>query len=203
MNLYQRKTLLIILAINLVFGLQQYLVNGAVVFPSPINSFLFLLAATFFFLLTVFKSTRLEKLLMILFLITAIIQFFSDSFVLEIFLSSKHATVYEWMNSDAFAILQIIGVFTLLGTIPLIAISLKSINLIYTYLLLVVLVVLGLLAFVNLPLEPLIFLGMYSVLLVFLLRKHEQNLYAGVSAAMHLWMIYFFQECFEFWNLNL
>jgi hypothetical protein len=203
MNLYQRKTLLIILAINLVFGLQQYLVNGAVVFPSPINSFLFLVATVFFFILTIFKSTRLEKWLLILFLLTAIIQFCSDSFVLEIFLSSKHATVYEWMNSDVFALMQIIGVSMLLGTIPLIAISLKTINPIYTYLLLFILVVLGLLAYVKLPFEPLIILGLFSLLLFFLLRKHEQNLYAGVSAAMHLWMIYFFQECFEFWNLNL
>jgi len=203
MNPYQRKTLLIVLAINIVFGLQQYLINQAVVFPSPINAIVFLFASVFFFFKAFFKGTKLEKLLLSMFVLVAGIQLFSDSFVMEIAFSSNHEQVYDWINSKAYMSLQTIGVVLLLATVPIIAYAMRDIDKKYFFAGLGSFVLLLVLAFFKVPLEPLIALGLLALLFFVVLIKHNQQILAGVSAAMHLWLIFFFNELFEYWNLSL
>lgn len=203
MNLYQRKTLVIILSINLIFGLQQYLLNQAVVFPSPINSIVFLFATIFFLFKTILNSTRLEKLVMLLFLLSAFIQFASDSFVLEIPFANQHQSVSEWVNSSFFYMTQILGAMLLLSTLLILAFELRKIKVTYFYITLVLFITLVILAFFKIPLEPLIVLGLTCGFLQFVLIKHNEALLAGISAAMHLWIIYFANEMFEYWNLML
>jgi hypothetical protein len=203
MNTYQRKTLLIIIAINVVFGLQQYLINKAVVFPSPLNAFIFFVATLYFFLKTVFKATKTEKILMVLFLVTAMIQLLSDTFFLELILSGQHATVSEWFNSANFDMIQLFGVASLLATIPLIGKNLRSINTSYFFVMLFFFATLCSLAFIKIPVEPLILLAFFVSFLIYLLFRYNERIYAGVSAAMHLWIIFFLNEVFEYSNLML
>lgn len=203
MNTYQRKTLLTILAINVVFGLQQYLINQAVVFPSPINSVVFLLATFFFFFKSFFKATKLEKTLLVLFVLMASIQMISDSFVMEIVFSSNHEQLYEWINSDAYTAFEVFGVVLLLATIPVIAHALRYVNDTYFYAVMTCFVFLLILAVFKVSIEPLLGLGLLAGLFVYILIKHNQQIYAGVSAAMHLWVIFFFHEAFDYWNLSL
>lgn len=203
MNLYQRKTLLIIIAINAIFGLQQYLINETVVFPSPINSFVFFIATVFFLFKSLFNSTRTEKILMFLFTISALIQLVSDTFFLEILLSGQHATVSDWMNSTFFDTLQLIGVATLLITIPIIAKNIKEVKTIYAGILTLFFFALGALAFINISVEPLVILGIFTAFLIYLLVRYKEQIHAGVGAAMYLWVIFFFHEIFEYWNLLL
>jgi hypothetical protein len=203
MNRYQRKTLFVILAINVVFGLQQFFINQAVVFPSPINAVVFIVATLFFFVKTFFSASKLEKLLLFLFVLVAAIQFISDSFVMEIALSSNHEQVYDWINSWAYQWMQILGVGLLLATIPIIAHAIRGIRLVYFYALLACFALLVLLAFFKISLEPLFVLGLISFLFVSLLWKHNEQILSGVSASMYLWIIFFFHEAFDYWNLSL
>lgn len=203
MNRYQRKTLFVILAINVVFGLQQFFINQAVVFPSPINAVVFIVATLFFFVKTFFSASKLEKLLLLMFVLVAVIQFISDSFVMEIALSSNHEQVYDWINSWAYQWMQILGVGLLLATIPIIAHAIRSIRHVYFYALLACFALLVLLAFFKISLEPLFVLGLISFLFVSLLWKHNEQILSGVSAAMYLWIIFFFHEAFDYWNLSL
>ena len=203
MNRYQRKTLFVILAINVVFGLQQFFINQAVVFPSPINAVVFIVATLFFFVKTFFSASKLEKLLLLMFVLVAVIQFISDSFVMEIALSSNHEQVYDWINSWAYQWMQILGVGLLLATIPIIAHAIRGIGPVYFYALLACFALLVLLAFFKISLEPLFVLGLISFLFVSLLWKHNEQILSGVSAAMYLWIIFFFHEVFDYWNLSL
>lgn len=203
MNHYQRKALFVVIAINVVFGLHQYFINEAVVFPSPINPLIFLLVTVFFCAKLVFKSTWLEKCLMMLFLLVATIQFLSDSFTLEIFSRGEHTTIYKWMNSMFFGVVQFIGVVSLLITLPLVAYHLKTINRFYFYIFLFFTTVLTLLAFINMPFDPLLLLGAVACMMIYVIRKHGNAVLEGVRAAMHLWILYFIHEFFEYWNLLL
>jgi len=203
MNSYQRKTVLFIVAFNVVFGIQQFLINRAVVFPSPLNSFVFLSATVFFLFKTVYKSTRVEKLLLFLFLLTAVIQIVSDSLVLEVVLQGNHEQIYEWVNSPFYFALQIIGIVLLLSTIPILAISLRKIKFLYFSLLIFFFFSLLALAFLKIEFEPLIILGLLSCFFLFLTIKHQQEIRSGISAAMFLWVIFFLNEGFEYWNLTI
>ncbi len=203
MNIYQRKTLFVILAVNVVFGLQQYLMNQAIVFPSPINAIVFLLATFFFIFKSFLSGTKFEKLLLLLFGLVAIIKIATDSFIMEFAFSGSHEQVYEWINSDLFRLLQTLGVGLLLISIPIIANELRQIHFIYFISTLLCFIFLFALAFINISIEPLFGLGLLSGLFWFVLIKHQEQILVGVSASMYLWIIFFFHEAFEYWNLSL
>lgn len=203
MNLYQRKTLVTIIAIHVIFGVQQYFANQTVVFPSPINPFLFLVAAVFFTFKTIRFATWTERILMLLLSSVGLIQIFTDVFMLEILMGHNHEMLRSWMSSNSFLWLELIGVSLLLITLPIIAFQVKSINNVYFVSVMLLVIGLTLLAFFQTPMEALIGIGILAAFFFYLLQRYNEQIMAGVSGAMHLWMIYFFLECVEYWNLQL
>ncbi len=203
MNLYQRKTLGAIVALYVVFGCQQYLVNQAVVLPSPLNPVIFLLVTLFFSLKTLRNSIWVERGLMFSFLIVAVIQFFTDGLMLQVVFGIEHEVLTRWMQSQIYQLLPVIGLVFLLVTLPIIALQIRKIHVIHFAISIVISLLVFVLAFWDLPLESLYGLGALAFHYLYMLRRYNEQLLPGVSATMHSWMIYFLLQFAEYWNLLL
>lgn len=200
MNL-QKKAIIFVLGLYLAFGLSQLVSNGVLIFPTPFNNMLLCIICVLFFLVTFPKLQNIERFGLFGIFIFSAIRLSDDPYFLITFL--EHEQIHFWGKSKLFAGLETIGYLSLFSSILIQSFLAKPIDKRFSVIYLVLTLLLLLLGFFDMPIEPFFAIAAVAFCGIILLSLHTEKIGLGLQSMVNLWIIIALLSLFELWNINL